>query len=122
MKATAHARLTTAVAVAVAGMAGGHLLMPHAPGASPARGASFYALMLAVGAWRGWREARVRAEWAAPPGPPVGPPVGGSVGAPVGAPATGPLGGPRGPLVAACADALGAALLAAAGYWVAHGV
>ena len=58
MHPVAHARLTTAAVVAVGGMAAGHLLAPHAPGASPARGVAFYALMLLAGAWRGRREGR----------------------------------------------------------------
>ena len=97
MKAATHARLSTAAAVAAAGMGGGHLLMPHAPGASPARAAAYYALMLAVGALGGWREAVVRAEWAAP-------------GERVSAPSR-----------RAGAYAVGAALLAAAAYRVMHG-
>jgi hypothetical protein len=100
VKAVTHARLTTAVVVAAAGMAGGHLLWPHAPGASPARGAAFYALMLAVGALRGWREARVRADWA-PPGARPARPVGTAA--------------------AAGAYAVGAALLAALAYRLVHG-
>ena len=60
MTPVAHARLTTAVTVTVAGLAGGHLLNPHAPAASPARGVAFYGLMALLGAWRGWSEARAR--------------------------------------------------------------
>jgi hypothetical protein len=81
-------------------MAAGHLLMPHAPGASPARAAAFYGVMLAVGAWRGWRAARVRAEWAP-----------GGARAPT----------PRAAWGAAAAYAVGAALLALAAYRVVHG-
>ncbi len=97
MKAVTHARLTTAALVAVVGMAAGHLLRPHVPGVSPARGAAFYALMLAVGALRGWREARVAAEWA---------PAGARV--------------PR-PAVRTGVYAVGAVLLALVAYRLVHG-
>lgn len=60
MDAVRLARLTTLGTVAVAGLAAGHLLLPYAPPASLGRRVAFWGVMLAVGAFRGWRDAAVR--------------------------------------------------------------
>jgi len=56
MDAVRLARLTTPLAIAVVGLAAGHLIAPYAAGAPLARRVAFWGVMLAVGAWRGWRE------------------------------------------------------------------
>ena len=62
MDALRLARLNTVVAVGAVGGVVGHVLSPFAPGARWPRAALFVAVMLAVGAFRGWRDAAVRGE------------------------------------------------------------
>lgn len=97
MTAPAVAYLTTALAVVAGGMLAGHVLAPYGPGAGLERRVAFALVMLALGAWRGRRQWRVAAEWNERP-----------------------LDARRGAR-SAIVGALGALLLAAAGYGVAHG-
>lgn len=91
------AHLTTAFAIVGGGMLAGHVLAPYGPGAGPARRALLAVVLLALGAWRGWREWHVRAEWNDTP--------------------RSAAHGMR----AAAAGAVAALLIAIAGYAVAHG-
>ncbi|MDF1502904.1 hypothetical protein [Roseisolibacter sp. H3M3-2] len=61
MDAVRLSRLTTVLVVVAAGGVAGHVWFPFAPGAGVARPAGFVALMLVVGALRGWRPAVVAA-------------------------------------------------------------
>ena len=97
MTAPTVAHLTTALVVVAGGMVAGHLLAPYGPSGGVARRMAFAVVMLAVGAWRGRREWRVAAEWN-----------------------DRPLDASRGAR-SAVLGALGALLVAAAGYGVAHG-
>ena len=97
MTAPTVAHLTTALAVVGGGMVAGHVLAPYGAGAGLERRVLFALVMLALGAWRGRREWRVRAEWN-----------------------DRPLRSAAGARFAVL-GALGALLLAAAGYGVAHG-
>ncbi len=64
MTGPAVARLTSLAVVAGGGMALGHLLNPLAAGGVRAGPAAAFALATGLlGAWRGWREAAVRAAW-----------------------------------------------------------
>lgn len=60
MQALTLSRINTAVLVAGTAAAAGHLLVPFAAGVPAARRAAFVALMLGLGALRGWREACLR--------------------------------------------------------------
>ncbi|GJG87264.1 hypothetical protein tb265_24450 [Gemmatimonadetes bacterium T265] len=97
MTAPTVAHLTTALVVVGGGMIAGHALAPYGAGAGAGRRVIFALVMVALGAWRGRREARVWAEWNDRP--------------------MRPGHGAR----AAAVGAVGALLLAAAGYGVAHG-
>lgn len=64
MTAPALARLTSLIVVGTSGMVVGHVLNPLGPGrGAGARLAVFALALAAVGAWRGWREVAVRAQW-----------------------------------------------------------
>jgi hypothetical protein len=60
MDAVRLARFTTALTLAGGGLAAGHLVLPH--GAALSRRAAFWGLMIALGAFRGWRESAVARE------------------------------------------------------------
>jgi hypothetical protein len=60
MDAVRLSTLTTLGTIAVAGLAAGHLLLPYAPPAPIGGRLAFWAIVLAVGAFRGWRDAVVR--------------------------------------------------------------
>lgn len=53
-------RINSAVLVVGVAAAAGHLLLPFAAGVPAGRRIAFVALMLGLGALRGWREARLR--------------------------------------------------------------
>lgn len=55
MDAVRLSRLTTGLVLAAGGLAAGHVLLPYAPPA-PGRRALFWAIVVALGAWRGWAE------------------------------------------------------------------
>ncbi len=78
-------------------MLAGHVLAPYGAGTGVARRVAFALVMLALGAWRGRREWRVGAEWNERPLE------------------------PRRGAGFTVVGALGALLLAAAGYGIAHG-
>jgi hypothetical protein len=56
MDAVRLSRLTTGLVLAAGGMAAGHLLLPYTPPAAAGRRALFWAIVVALGAWRGWSE------------------------------------------------------------------
>ena len=60
MDAVQLSRLNTALTVAAVGGVAGHVLWPFSPMAGVARPTAFVLLMLATGAFRGWREAVIR--------------------------------------------------------------
>lgn len=97
MTARTVAHLATALAVVGGGMVAGHVLAPYGARAGVERRLLFALVMLALGAWRGRREWRVCAEWN-----------------------DRPLRRTEGARFAVL-GALGALLLAAAGYGAAHG-
>ena len=93
MDALTLSRINTGVVVLAVGGVAGHLLLPFSPGAPRTHSVGFVALMLVVGAVRGWREARLRER------PPGG----------------------AGTLALAAAFAAASLAVALAGYWVVHG-
>jgi hypothetical protein len=96
--APALARLTSALVIAAGGLTLGHVLNPVVGGrwrAGPL--AAFVLALAALGAWRGWREAFVRARWRDERPP------------------------PRAAARAAAAGAAAALATAAAGFAVVHG-
>jgi len=62
MDAVRLSRLTTALTVALGGLAAGHLVLPYSGAASGTRRLLFWALVAGIGAWRGWRESVVLEE------------------------------------------------------------
>jgi hypothetical protein len=62
MDAVRLSRLTTGVVVAAGGLAAGHVLLPYASPAPPGRRVLFWAIIVALGAWRGWAEGGVLEE------------------------------------------------------------
>ena len=56
MDAVRLSRLTTGLVLAAGGLAAGHLLLPYTPPAPPGRRVAFWAIVVALGAWRGWSE------------------------------------------------------------------
>ncbi len=60
MKRQTLSRLTSAILVVVVGMTLGHLVMPYSPGRGVGIQIGFYAVMLALGALRGARDATVQ--------------------------------------------------------------
>lgn len=62
MDAVRLSRVTTVLVVGAVGGVAGHVLWPFGAGAGVLRPSAFVALMLGVGALRGWREAVVRGD------------------------------------------------------------
>lgn len=60
MKRQTLSRLTSAILVVVIGMALGHLVLPYSPGRGIGIQLGFYAVMVALGALRGARDATVQ--------------------------------------------------------------
>jgi hypothetical protein len=65
MDAVRLSRITTPLTVAIVGLVAGHALLPYAGAGVPTtigRRLAFWALLLAAGAFRGWRDADARDE------------------------------------------------------------